>query len=534
MVQITLSFPNLIPSFLNPNISIIQFMFLLLFIAGSVLTLFIYLKAFTRQTKTELSEPSTRIIDHKSFSKFYAIINLIGLLFLSIALVRIYTPQIKEYPLIYLEKSSRISSSINNFFFFPNSDKNGQSNTNLLHNFSFDSKAKIQGLGDKPNQILTKKAVFLNPSNQIMDIEKLQSRKQISIVHVDKSEIFYKEFGTVMAQKSEDFWIVRMDKINNKLLIDYSSKKNKRRNGKLWDRIAVSLIAKLRQEHNISSSSWLNFLFGMSENDAKKKQKVTIFILWTPPNKYIVERQFYELIYSIQSHSVNCRVVIATESNMISKSTQKFGLNHLFTEYSLKTEILEDGLAINKGFRNVYAKGIEQNLDQLLNEEEKVRFDQAIEQAQEEQEVDRKTGSRLKDINKVGKVDQKQLVLIEKKVKNILWRKNLEHDIISAVLALSDNSWNNKWINSSEITTVQYRKLSVDGKSEILKKLVEEKILIQDKQNVRFYDESVFKVVKRMYEEVYQVISIDANTKNVDLKKKRSWIFKILYSHLNQ
>jgi hypothetical protein len=67
--------------------------------------------------------------------------------------------------LIYLEKSSRISSSINNFFFFSNSDKNGQSNTNLLHNFSFDSKAKIQGLGDKPNQILTKKAVFLNPSN---------------------------------------------------------------------------------------------------------------------------------------------------------------------------------------------------------------------------------------------------------------------------------------------------------------------------------------------------------------------------------
>ena len=103
---------------------------------------------------------------------------------------------------------------------------------------------------------------------------------------------------------------------------------------------------------------------------------------------------------------------------------------------------------------------------------------------------------------------------------------------MGSILALSDNADENQWINTSEISTLARRRMSNLEKRQVLKSLVDDKILIEDKNRIRFYDDKVFNKAKNMYEEVYQSLSIDSRKNRVNFKKKRGWLHRMLYSHL--
>jgi hypothetical protein len=78
-----------------------------------------------------------------------------------------------------------------------------------------------------------------------MDVRKLAARKQLSIVHVDKSQLFFDEFTTVMATKDEDFWVLRLDKLNKLLQPNmYSTNRGLTNNvnSQLWTKVALNLI----------------------------------------------------------------------------------------------------------------------------------------------------------------------------------------------------------------------------------------------------------------------------------------------------
>lgn len=72
--------------------------------------------------------------------------------------------------------------------------------------------------------------------------------------------------------------------------------------------------------------------------------------------------------------------MVVTENNLISSGAQKYGLLGRFSEYGLTAHDLDSGLAVNKGFRNVQDRGLDSNLNNLLNEREEKKFDRKIDE----------------------------------------------------------------------------------------------------------------------------------------------------------
>lgn len=505
MGKVTITVPSLIPWFLIPDLTFAQFTFIILFLMGVGLTAYIYYVSFIKHSK-KLSE--------KNFSRYYAIVNLVGILFFAIFLVRTFSPKMKHYPVIYLQRGRGLTSKWASWSVF--GSKKQHSPKRRKFNFSPDS--EIQGLGDE-EYYTAKKAVFLSPSNQIMDVKKLSARKQLSIVHVDKAPMFFEEFWSVMDQKNEDFWILRLDKINHKL------KLHGQENSKLWTKIAMNLVHQLRKEHSTVEKSKL---WGWFRSSKKQREKITILVLWNPPVEYKVEKEFYELIYSLQTHSRNVRIVIVSENNAVSKGLQKLNMGHQFVEYSLQTQLLDSGIAVNKGYRNVYAKGLENELEKVLDEEDKEEFEEALDEAEEE----KKDNQESKKSEKKRKKSKEQRDELQKKISKIITKQSSQHDVLGSILALSDSSAKNQWVNTLEITNIG-RRINRASQRAAVKQLVGEKLLIEDRHRIKFYDDEIFREVKNQFEEKYQSVEIDSRGRRVKFKKKRGWLFRMLYNHLD-
>ena len=88
-------------------------------------------------------------------------------------------------------------------------------------------------------------------------------------------------------------------------------------------------------------------------------------------------------------------------------------------------------------------------------------------------------------------------------ITKILKKKSVDHDILASVLALSDNSSKNQWINTSEIGSIARKRVSNLKRREILKSLTENNILIQDKSRIKFYDDETFEIAKKKFEDAY-------------------------------
>ena len=62
---------------------------------------------------------------------------------------------------------------------------------------------------------------------------------------------------------------------------------------------------------------------------------------------------------------------------------------------------MDEGLAINKGYRNVYAQGLENELEKVMSEEDRELFEQALDEreaakAEEDSESDSDSPSKKK------------------------------------------------------------------------------------------------------------------------------------------
>lgn len=68
-----------------------------------------------------------------------------------------------------------------------------------------------------------------------------------------------------------------------------------------------------------------------------------------------------------------------TENSEISAGAQRHGLLDKFSEYSLTSHDLDQGLAVNKGFRNVESRGIESDLEKVLSKTEESQFESTLE-----------------------------------------------------------------------------------------------------------------------------------------------------------
>lgn len=70
----------------------------------------------------------------------------------------------------------------------------------------------------------------------------LASKKQISLIHVDKSRLFEEELLLAMSQKKQDLWVLRMDKMNSILGKESEAK----RRSDIWAKIAFNLQEKFK------------------------------------------------------------------------------------------------------------------------------------------------------------------------------------------------------------------------------------------------------------------------------------------------
>ena len=198
-------------------------------------------------------------------------------------------------------------------------------------------------------------------------------------------------------------------------------------------------------------------------------------------------------MYTLQTHSNSIKIIILTENRLISAGAQKHGFLGRFSEYSLTSHDLEQGLAVNKGFRNVENRGLDSGLEKVLEKAEENSFEKTL----DEKQATKPSESALKSEATKKPDDPEKL----KKVSKLIAAKRVEHDVLLAVLVLSSDSSKNEWVATNEIFALSKPNKSEGKWKQKIPELIEGKILIEDKTRVKFYDEFVFKNVKKNFDE---------------------------------
>ena len=280
---------------------------------------------------------------------------------------------------------------------------------------------------------------------------------------------------------------MRMNKMNSVLRSNNGSKSS----SNIWEKIAYNLHEKMSYQAR-KNLGWFWSSKLVRSGDSKKAD-VNVLITWTPEKEYSIDKEFFELVYTLQTHSNSIKIIILTENSLISAGAQKHGLLGRFSEYSLTSHDLEQGLAVNKGFRNVENRGLDSGLEKVLEKAEENSFEKTL----DEKQATRPSESALKP-EATKKPDDPEKI---KKVSKLIAAKRVEHDVLLAVLVLSSDSSKNEWIATNEIFALSKPNKSEGKWKQKIPELIEGKILIEDKTRVKFYDEFVFKNVKKNFDE---------------------------------